>query len=271
MRPTRRQTLAGLAACLLPGLAAAAPAAQLIDPRWQRFGERGDPDHSAWTAFLARYAEPGIGGINRVAYGLAQAEGERPRAYVERLEQVDPATLTAEAAMAYWINLYNALTVDLVVEAWPVSSIKQVKGGLFNSGPWEEKLVRVAGADLSLDDIEHGILRPVWADNRVHYAVNCAAVGCPNLALEPYAADRLDGMLAAGARAYVNNPRGARVDEEGDLVVSSIYDWYRADFGTTDREVIGHLAGHADERLAQALSGITTIADYEYDWAVNAR
>lgn len=265
MSPTRRGLLA-LGAAILAPAARAAPKARLIDPSWARFGTEDGPDPGPWAAWLDRYhAGPGADGIARLRYGAAS----RPEAWLAQMQAVDPARLTRAAAMAYWINLYNALTVDLVLQAWPVRSIKSVRGGLFGTGPWGARIARVAGAELSLDDIEHGILRPVFGDPRVHYAVNCAALGCPDLAPRPYTAASLEPMLEAGARAYVNHPRGARV-AAGALHVSSIYRWFIADFGGTDAGVIAHLRGHADPALAAALAGITAIADDDYDWAINA-
>jgi hypothetical protein len=102
----------------------------------------------------------------------------------------------------------------------------------------------------------------------VHYAVNCASVGCPNLGTEAFTGAELDAQLDAAARAYVNSPRGADPKAEG-LVVSSIYNWYEADFGGSEDGVIAHLKTYADPGLAQKLQGTTSIADYAYDWSLN--
>ncbi|MEO0914732.1 MAG: DUF547 domain-containing protein, partial [Pseudomonadota bacterium] len=179
-----------------------------------------------------------------------------------------PASLTAAAAFAYWVNLYNAVTVQVVLQSYPVNSIRDIGGGLFSAGPWRTKLVRVAGQDLSLDDIEHGILRPVWGDARVHYAVNCASIGCPNLANRAYSARRLGAMLDEGARTYVNHPRGATVTG-GRLIASSIYDWFKADFGGSDAGVIAHLQTYAGGALAAGLGGVSRVSDFRYDWSLN--
>lgn len=268
--PTRRLALAGIAAlAALPGRAAAAPSARLLGPEWTRFGTAGDPDHGAWAAFLGTYLREGADGINRIDYAAARAAQPQLRGYIGALEAVDPTALSRDAAMAYWINLYNALTVALVLEEYPVGSIKEVRGGLLNSGPWDVAAVTVNGAELTLDDIEHRILRPVWRDPRIHYAVNCAALGCPNLAPRPYRSDRLEAMLEAGARSYVNHPRGATV-RGGELVVSSIYDWFEADFGGSEAGVIAHLADYAEPPLAAALAGRSEIDADRYDWSLNA-
>jgi hypothetical protein len=112
------------------------------------------------------------------------------------------------------------------------------------------------------------MLRPVFKDPRVHYAVNCASVGCPNLGAEAFTGAKLDAQLDAAARAYVNSPRGADPKPDG-LVVSSIYDWYQKDFGGSENGVIGHIRAYADPALVQKLEGTTSIADYAYDWSLN--
>ena len=145
---------------------------------------------------------------------------------------------------------------------------KAISPGLFADGPWGAKLITVEGEQVSLDDIEHRILRPIWRDPRVHYAVNCASLGCPDLHARAWIAEGLDASLDAAARTYVNHPRGARV-EDGRLIVSSIYDWFEEDFGGSDAGVIAHLKTFAAPPLAQALSSITRVSDDRYDWRLN--
>ena len=124
------------------------------------------------------------------------------------------------------------------------------------------------GVALSLDDIEHGILRPTFRDPRVHYSVNCASVGCPNLGTEAFTGDKLASQLDAAARAYVNHPRGAKFGQ-GGLVVSSIYSWFDDDFGGNQKGIIEHLKIYAAPDLAQKLKGTKSISDYAYDWSIN--
>ncbi|MFO7854116.1 MAG: DUF547 domain-containing protein [Paracoccaceae bacterium] len=265
MSLSRRAVIAGAAA--LPFAARAAPRSELLDPRWTRSGDRGDPDAAPWARFLERHRSVGAAGIALVDY--AGAPRDALKSWLAAYAATDPATLRPKAQFAFWCNLYNALTVDLVLQAWPVDSIKQVRGGLFNTGPWDERVVTVAGAELSLDDIEHGILRPVHGDPRVHYAVNCAALGCPNLLAEPFAEATLDETLEGAAARYVNHPRGARI-EGGRLIVSSIYEWFQEDFGGSDAGVLAHLRRYATGGTAAALEGRTRVDDDAYDWSINA-
>ena len=264
--PTRRRLLVTAAATLAGAPVAAGQAARLIDDRWSRFGQGAGPDHSPWDSQLARHVTFARDGIARVDYeALDLAALDR---YLADLQAADPVAMTAAAAFAFWVNLYNAATVRLVTAAYPVESIRRIGGGLFRPGPWRERFLRGAGQDLSLDDIEHGILRPVWRDPRIHYAVNCAALGCPNLAREAWNPDRLGRMLEVAARTYINHPRGLRI-ADGRLEVSSIYHWYEMDFGGSDAGVIAHLRRYATPGLAGALAGRNRIDGHRYDWRLN--
>ena len=170
---------------------------------------------------------------------------------------------------AYWVNLYNALTVRVVLDHYPVASIRDlyISPGLFAKGPWGRQLVEVEGEGLTLNDIEHRILRPIWGDPRIHYAVNCASIGCPNLLAEAFTAGTSDRLLDSAARAYVNHPRGVSLQGDG-ITVSSIYNWFASDFDA-DGGVLPHLLRHASAELAEQLQRRPRIVDYVYDWSLN--
>ncbi len=121
---------------------------------------------------------------------------------------------------------------------------------------------------MSLNYIEHLIFRPILRDPRLHYAVNCASLGCPNLRRTAFTSATVDALLSAAARAYVNHPRGARLDH-GRLVVSSIYDWFQEDFGGNEAGVIGHLMRFADPALQTGLSEFKGFSGHDYDWTLN--
>lgn len=226
-------------------------------------------DHAAWDAFLGKYVSTNAAGINLVAYGkVSAADGAALDAYIGALQAVDPATLNQDEQLAYWINLYNAVTVDLVLGAYPVDTIRDVDGGLLSTGPWGKDVVTVSGRDLSLNDIEHGIVRPVYNDARIHYALNCAAMSCPNLGTEAYRGTTLDGVLTAAEIAYVNDPRGVSASN-GLITLSSIYNWFREDFGANEAQIIARLQKHADGPAKAALAGKTSVDEYAYDWSLN--
>jgi hypothetical protein len=256
----------------LAGGGAAAPRAELW-PRWQSHDESSTAsiDHRPLESFLAAYLVPSADGINRVRYAaVSAADRASLDDYVARLARLPISTYARRQQMAYWINLYNALTIKVVLEHYPAESIRDIdiSPGLFSVGPWGAKLIMVEGEELSLDDVEHRILRPIWRDPRIHYAVNCASLGCPNLQPEPFRAETLDAQLGAAAKAYVNHPRGVAI-ERGRVIASSIYDWFEEDFGGTERGVLEHLERFAEPDLRQRLDGVHSIDGYEYDWSLN--
>jgi hypothetical protein len=265
------QVLALLLVLAGPG-ARAAPVAELWE-RWtaHEAQSRVTLDHGAWGSFLGTYVVEGADGINRLAYGrVTAADRAVLSAYIGRLAATPVGRLNRDEQRSFWINLYNALTVQVILDHYPVAGIRDIdiSPGLLADGPWKKPLVAVEGADLSLDDIEHRILRPIWRDPRLHYAVNCAALGCPNLQPEPFTAANTEDLLERGARAYINHPRGARL-EGGRLVVSSIYHWFREDFGDSEAGVLAHLRRYAGPELARDLEGVSRIGDHAYDWRLN--
>jgi len=229
-------------------------------------------------ALLARYASRPADGVVRVDYARWKASAADVAAldtWIAEAATRRPSAMPRNAAFAYWANLYNALTLRLILERYPVRSIKDIRStgvGLDPrqfAGPWRTRLVTVEGQRMSLDDIEHETMRPTFRDPRVHYAVNCASIGCPDLPFRAWRAEGLEANLDAAARAFVNHPRGALVLPDGRLRVSSIYKWFREDFGGDDAGVIAHLRQHAAPALAERLRIVTRIAEDAYDWALN--
>lgn len=249
-----------------------APKAELW-ARWTSFDAAStlSVDHSLWQGLLTAYVGPDAEGVNRVAYGrFTEVDRKALDSYIAYLGKMPMAKLGRAEQLALWVNLYNALTVRVVLQHYPVASIRDIdtSPGLFANGPWGEKLATVDGERVSLDDIEHRILRPIWMDPRIHYALNCASVGCPNLQVTAFTAKNVDDLLTKAARGYVNDPRGVRL-EGGKLTVSSLYDWYKADFGGTDETVIAHLKRYAEGALKAPLDEATKVDGYIYDWALN--
>ncbi len=225
-------------------------------------------DHAPWAEFLSKYIRNTEDNRTLVDYGAVPEEDKLAlKAYLTALQAVDPTVLNRDEAFAYWVNLYNALTVDIILDDYPVKSIRNIFSG-FRPGPWRRTVATVNGVTVTLDNIEHGILRRFWSDNRVHYAVNCASIGCPNLAAVPYTGATLDDMLDKGARDYVNHPRGVNFDG-GRTTVSSIYSWFREDFGDNEAGVIAHLKQYAEPELLAKLDTITGIDANFYDWNLN--
>ncbi|MBO9411970.1 MULTISPECIES: DUF547 domain-containing protein [unclassified Ruegeria] len=231
-------------------------------------GER--VDHSDWTAFLNRYVAPDAQGVNRVAYGQVSADDRaRLDGYLDDLQAVDPAALTRDQQLAYWINMYNAVTVDVILENYPVASIRDIKDGPLSIGPWNRPIVTVAGQSLTLNEIEHRIIRPEFNEPRIHYALNCAAVGCPNLMDRAWQADTLERDFAAAEHAYINDPRGVRFNDNGGLILSKIFIWFREDFGPNEQAVLTYVRTVADPDLEARLQDVSRVSAYKYDWALN--
>ena len=210
---------------LLASIAHSAPKADL----WERW-EVHDPDnsltvdHRIWDALLGKYlvrSDPS--GVNLFRYGaVTSLDRTALEMYLDELQAVKVSALSRPEQIAYWINLYNALTVTTVLQYYPVDSIKDIdiSPGLFSNGPWDAKLLSIESEKISLNDIEHRILRPIWRDPRIHYAVNCAALGCPNLQDRAYVPEKLDQMLNDSAMKFINHPRGTSIDETGRLTLS---------------------------------------------------
>jgi len=229
-----------------------------------------------WRDILDRYTQDGDAGLTRFDYAGLSASVEDTAnlaKYIDHMAAQTPSTFAPDDAIAYWANLYNALTIQIVAENYPVKSIRKIKSG-YRAGPWKRKLVMVEGNELSLDNIEHDILRPTYQTPMVHYMVNCASIGCPNLKTTPWQSATLAADQEAAARAYINSPRGVKLNK-GRLQVSSIYKWFKADFGGDAAGVLAHLNTYADADLRAALAGRwkegrRKIDKYSYDWAVNA-
>ena len=231
-------------------------------------------DHSMWDKLLKTYLKPAEDGLNRIDYKQFKAEAHKPlKDYVRRLEAVDVGQLGRAEQFAFWANLYNARTIDIVLDHYPVKSIKDINlgGGFFatfTGGPWKAKVVTVNGQSLSLDEIEHTIMRGIFKDYRVHFAVNCASVGCPNLAGTALTGARLDELLDQGGRAFVNSSRGVKLTD-GQVHVSKIFSWFQADFGGSDSGVLDHIRRYASPELKARLAGVSRIDDTFYDWSLN--
>lgn len=226
--------------------------------------------HAPWTDILQSYVSAPDGvGLTHFDYArLKSTSSDKAKldGYIENLETINPTTLSENEAIAFWANLYNAVTIQVVIDNYPIQSIKKL--GPFNSGPWKKDLVTVNGTDMSLNDIEHGTLRKQYSSPYIHYMVNCASVGCPNLLNTAWEAETLKAVRKKAAADYINSPRGAVVD--GDkLTVSSIYDWFEEDFGGSKSGVIEHIRQYATGDLSAAIKAGAEIKKYDYDWSLN--
>ena len=265
-------TAMGAIAFASAGPAQAAPRAEL----WSRW-TANDPnssltvDHGTWDFFTRRYVSRGSNGVALVNYAAVGAEDKAAlETYLRSLAATPVSSLNQREQFAYWLNLYNALTVKVVLDRFPVYSIRDIdiSPGLFANGPWGAKLIAIEGEQVSLDDIEHRILRPIWRDPRIHYGVNCASIGCPDLPVGAFTADNVDNALNQAAVNFINHPRAAQV-QGSQVIVSSIYDWFKEDFGGSDAGLIAHLRQYAQPALASQLANVTFVGGDNYDWTLN--
>ena len=261
-----RSTRSWLALTLLAVL----PAAVAAQERATGF----DHDHAAWTAVLDEHLE----GSN-LDYAALKKQRAPLDDYLRTLEAVTPEQFAAwerGQRYAFWINAYNAYTVRAVVDAYPVSSITEI--GTKEESVWERpflplgKLWKPAkGAKLSLDQVEHEILRPEFRDPRVHAAVNCASKGCPPLAAKAFAAETLDAQLDRATRAWLADPAHNRFEpKEKRVRLSRIFEWYGDDFTRGDVTLADWLAEYAPPQYRKFLEQAAFRVEYlEYDWALN--
>jgi Protein of unknown function, DUF547 len=186
--------------------------------------------------------------------------------------------------LAFLINLYNGSTLKLIVDHYPLKSIKDI--GSFFHGPWDQKVVRLFGKTITLNDLEHGILRKQYSEPRIHMALVCAAKGCPMLRSEAYRADRLDEQLNDQSRGYISSPAGLKIDrQKGHVYFSSIFKWYGKDFVTqyapaaafpgldeTESAVANFCQGYLDESDSDFLKkGGYSVKFLDYDWTLNEK
>lgn len=246
---------------------------KLANPLWKKHDPSStlEIDHSAWDGFLAKYLKTDASGINRLAYKSVRSTDKKAlQTYLAQLQATDVTKLNRNEQYAFWLNLYNASTVNVGLENYPIKSILDIKSNPLDlKGPFNDNIAKVNGQTLTLDTIENGIVRPIWNDPRLHYAFNCAAVSCPNLGAKAYKGKTLNTQLNSAAVKFINHPRGIDIID-GKLVASKIYFWYSQDFGG-EKGVLKHIKQYANDNLKQKLAGKTRINSYVYDWALNQR
>jgi hypothetical protein len=228
--------------------------------------------HSIWQRLLSGYVTTNEDGINRVSYADFDDTGKAELGkYLGLLSQVKPTGLNREQQLAYWINLYNAQTIQVVLDHPKKKSIRSM-GPLFAFGPWDKPYLTIEGKQVTLNDIEHRILRPIWRDHRLHFVLNCASIGCPNLSLVAYAPDTIEDQLTQAETAFLQHSRAIKINGEDTLTLSSLFDWYQTDFAENESELLTYLAGHrADlaKLLARTEQAANIDIDYVYDWDLN--
>ncbi|KTD70930.1 putative Ser/Thr protein kinase [Legionella steelei] len=243
-------------------------------PRWEVNNPLSKEviSHKLWQDFLNRRIVSSEENINLVDYGhMTQIDLNLLKDYLKSMSEINIENYNRDEQLAYWINVYNALTVQVIANYYPVTSVQEINisPGLFSIGPWGANLITVKDTALTLDDINNRIIRAIWNDPRTHYALNNGTIGAPNLSRKIYQGNLLDEQLNLAASTYVNSLRGVNVIE-GKLIISKLYDWYEEDFGGTKKDIIFHLQQFAKEPLLSQLKHINTIDSYIYNWHINS-
>jgi hypothetical protein len=227
-------------------------------------------DHSAFDALLQKYVDD----RSLVAYAKWKDNADDLKAldqYLTRMGCVDLSkNASKEAKLAYWINVYNALTIRGILREYPTTSIRNHTAKLSGYNIWKDLLIWVDGKNYSLDDIEHQILRKM-GEPRIHFAIVCASIGCPPLANRAYTAKDLDSQLAANARRFFAQPANFRADERSRTVyVSELLKWYGTDFASTPAEQMKILRPYfpSPEDLGWIDAGVT-VRHLDYNWGLN--
>lgn len=229
-------------------------------------------DHSAFDALLKAHVTDGM--VDYAAFRAAPGF----KTYLRALAQQDPKALPRAEQLAFWINAYNAYTIQLIVKHNETRSIRNINKtfGLKLKGPWSEKMATVGGVTYTLDNIEHDIIRPTYNEPRIHFALVCAAMGCPPLRSEAFTGARLDAQLDDQAKIFLlRSPQKNRVDVANRTFYHSmIFGYYKQDFGGSLKTAGAYVArwypaGSPERQLLER--GDFTAVETEYDWTLNSQ
>lgn len=222
------------------------------------------PDNSLYAALLRQYVnEQGL-----VDYAGLKRDEQTLDQYLKILSATKRDALSRDDLYAFYINVYNAFTLKLILKHYPVKSIRDI-GSIFK-GPWKQEFVVLEGKTYHLDNIEHDILRPTFKDARVHFAVNCSAKSCPPLLREPYEGARIHQQLDQVATAFINDPKWTRLEGER-LHATKIMDWFGEDFTPSIPAFVRRFAQGDLKRSLDALGDRVQVRFQDYDWALNSQ
>lgn len=218
-------------------------------------------DHQLWDSLLQNHVDA----VGWVDYEGFIQDSQHLNQYLDLLGSAHPNDRywSKDEQLAYWINAYNAFTVKLIIDHYPVASIKDIKNGIpFVNTVWDIKFIEIEGHKYDLNNIEHGIIRHHFEEPRIHFAINCASVSCPVLNNRAYTAAQLDQQLDKAARRFLADPLRNRVSKGQ---VSSIFSWFRGDF----KEKAGSLSAYINQYAPSPLDEGTSLSFMDYNWALN--
>lgn len=259
--------------CAYAPIVSAAPKAELI-----KFWDDSEAlsimqvDHSAWQDILTAYVDDQHpSGVNRFNYAsVTPSDSAKLKNYLSYLQKLEPRQLNSEEAKAFWINMYNAILVDKIVDAYESGSRRAINR-LMNGGVESRALSRDAAEllmqEISLNDIQHGILRPIWKDPRVHFALSTGALSGANIQKAAFNGANNEALLEKAKAEFMQHPRAVRV-EDNSLVLNSVFEWYAADFGDNKSAVLAYIRENTSDTMRQAMDGLSRIS-FDYNWDLN--
>lgn len=241
-----------------------------------------DPNHTAFDEVLKEFVKDGL-----VNYSELKQNPVQLNEYLDNLSKVKQQVFKSwneNEQLAYLINLYNAATLKLIIDHYPVESIKDI--GWFLKGPWDQKFIDLFGDTITLNTLEHDIIRKDYDKPRIHMALVCAAMGCPTLRNEPYVGEKLNAQLDEDTKKFLNSKKGLQVDRSKKTVyLSSIFKWFGEDFvnkysskssfegfNQTEQSVLNFVSRYiSDEDKKYLQAGDYSIKYLDYDWSLNER
>lgn len=228
--------------------------------------EAFDHSHQLLSDILKQHVKDGV--VNYAGLKAGRRELDR---YLGRLAAAPEREFTnwsQPQQIAFLVNLYNAATLQLILDHYPVKSIKDI--GSLLKGPWKQPVVRLFGQSVTLDHVEHEILRKKYEDPRVHFALVCAARGCPPLRTEAYAAERLEDQFEEQGRKFLSSPHKNHVDAANQTVyLSPIFKWFGDDFVKKSGSVLAFVRSYFPEETQKLIREEFTIRYTDYDWSLN--
>ena len=218
-------------------------------------------DHEIWNDLVKRHVREN----GEVDYKGFLNSKESLQVYLDILSHNPPSNnWTKNEKLAYWINAYNAFTIKLIIDHYPLKSIKDIAGNLVMiNSPWDLKFFRIGGVDFDLNTIEHEILRKQFDEPRIHFAINCASISCPNLRNEAFISENLETQLEEQAALFINDA-SKNVVHDNRLELSSIFDWFKSDF-TNHSSLVEFISTYSLEPIQKN----ATISYLEYNWNLN--
>ncbi|QJX48193.1 DUF547 domain-containing protein [Hymenobacter taeanensis] len=221
-------------------------------------------DHSSFDRLLKQY----VNDKGLVNYKALKAKPQQLNQYLQLLSKNPPApSWSKQEQMAYWINAYNAYTIRLILNHYPLESIKDIGSKIkipLVTTPWAMKFFTIGGQKMSLDEIEHGILRKKYNDPRIHFALVCASISCPRLRTEAYTAAQLDRQLDDQGRDFLNNPGKNKVGKS-EAQLSKYFDWYKSDWTENGQSV----ASWVNKYSTIKMSSDAKVSYLDYNWQLN--